>query len=126
MFDFMVFHFTSFSAYWVQWTASSDIIQVLGINKKRNKRELRTFVLQFQFLAFYPLSAIWLEVLVQKLHSLPSPIFLAWSSEISRPENKGLAAALNLIEEAKKEIDSNSKGGPISYADLIQLAGCAS
>ncbi|CAN6542792.1 unnamed protein product [Malus baccata var. baccata] len=47
---------------------------------------------------------------------------IRFSSEISRPENKGLAAALNLIEEAKKEIDSNSKGGPISYADLIQLA----
>ncbi|KAG9137121.1 hypothetical protein Leryth_011949 [Lithospermum erythrorhizon] len=44
------------------------------------------------------------------------------SAEISRPENKGLAAALSLVEEAKKEIDSYSKGGPISYADLIQLA----
>ncbi|XP_042056428.1 thylakoid lumenal 29 kDa protein, chloroplastic-like [Salvia splendens] len=43
------------------------------------------------------------------------------SSEISRPENKNLAAALSLLEEAKKEIDSDSKGGPISYADLIQL-----
>lgn len=49
--------------------------------------------------------------------------FLAWSSELSRPENKGLSAALNLLEEAKKEIDSYSKGGPISYADLIQYAG---
>ncbi|GAV88034.1 hypothetical protein CFOL_v3_31458, partial [Cephalotus follicularis] len=27
---------------------------------------------------------------------------------------------LNLIKEAKKEIDSYSKGGPISFADLIQ------
>lgn len=42
---------------------------------------------------------------------------------MSRPENKGLGPALNLLEEAKKEIDSNSKGGPISYADLIQYAG---
>lgn len=50
-------------------------------------------------------------------------VFLAWSSEISRPENKGLAAALSLVEEAKKEIDSYSKGGPMSYADLIQYAG---
>nr|GEZ21894.1 thylakoid lumenal 29 kDa protein, chloroplastic [Tanacetum cinerariifolium] len=40
-----------------------------------------------------------------------------------RPENKGLSAALSLVEEAKKEIDSYSKGGPISYSDLIQLAG---
>ncbi|KAL2893716.1 Thylakoid lumenal 29 kDa protein chloroplastic [Bienertia sinuspersici] len=44
------------------------------------------------------------------------------SSEINRPENKGLSAALNLLEEAKKEIDSNSKGGPIAFADLIQYA----
>lgn len=43
------------------------------------------------------------------------------SSEISRPENSGLSAALNLLTEAKKEIDSNSKGGPISFADLIQF-----
>lgn len=47
------------------------------------------------------------------------------SSEISRPENRGLSAALNLIEVAKKEIDSYSKGGPISYADLIQYAAQA-
>lgn len=32
---------------------------------------------------------------------------------------------MNLLEEAKKEIDSYSKGGPISYADLIQYAGYA-
>ena len=42
---------------------------------------------------------------------------------MSRPENKGLSAALNLIEEAKEEIDSYSKGGPISFADLIPFAG---
>ncbi|GAB2279445.1 hypothetical protein Dimus_014085 [Dionaea muscipula] len=36
-------------------------------------------------------------------------------------ENKGLSAAFNLLEAAKKEIDSYSKGGPIAYADLIQL-----
>ncbi|CAH8375868.1 unnamed protein product [Eruca vesicaria subsp. sativa] len=47
------------------------------------------------------------------------------SSEISRAENAGLSDGLALIEEAKKEIDSFSKGGPISYADLIQLAGQA-
>ncbi|KAG8377314.1 hypothetical protein BUALT_Bualt08G0020400 [Buddleja alternifolia] len=47
---------------------------------------------------------------------------IRFSSEISRPENKTLAAALSLLEEAKKEIDSYSKGGPISYADLIQYA----
>ncbi|KAK7301170.1 hypothetical protein RJT34_12031 [Clitoria ternatea] len=47
---------------------------------------------------------------------------IRFSSEISRPENKGLSGALKLLEEAKKEIDSYSKGGPISYADLIQYA----
>ncbi|KAK9270603.1 hypothetical protein L1049_026185 [Liquidambar formosana] len=47
---------------------------------------------------------------------------IRFSSEISRPENKGLSAALSLLDEAKKEIDLYSKGGPISYADLIQCA----
>ncbi|KDP41418.1 hypothetical protein JCGZ_15825 [Jatropha curcas] len=47
---------------------------------------------------------------------------IRFSSEISRPENEGLSAALNLLEEVKKEIDSYSKGGPISFADLIQYA----
>ncbi|PON46773.1 Ascorbate peroxidase [Parasponia andersonii] len=47
---------------------------------------------------------------------------IRFGSEISRPENKGLAAALSLLEEAKKEIDFYSKGGPISFADLIQSA----
>ncbi|KAG8043367.1 hypothetical protein GUJ93_ZPchr0458g22791 [Zizania palustris] len=44
------------------------------------------------------------------------------SAEISRPENSGLSAAVDLLIEAKKEIDSYSKGGPISFADLIQFA----
>ncbi|KAF0892309.1 hypothetical protein E2562_014870 [Oryza meyeriana var. granulata] len=39
-----------------------------------------------------------------------------------RPENSGLSSALDLLVEAKKEIDSYSKGGPISFADLIQFA----
>ncbi|KAL2520707.1 Thylakoid lumenal 29 kDa protein [Forsythia ovata] len=47
---------------------------------------------------------------------------IRFSSEISRPENKGLATALSLLDEVKKEIDSYSKGGPISHADLIQYA----
>ncbi|KAL9254505.1 Thylakoid lumenal 29 kDa protein, chloroplastic-like protein [Drosera capensis] len=47
---------------------------------------------------------------------------IRFSSEIERPENKGLSAALSFIETAKKEIDSYSKGGPIGFADLIQLA----
>lgn len=42
---------------------------------------------------------------------------------MSRPENRGLSPALDLLVEAKKEIDSKSKGGPISFADLIQFAG---
>ena len=44
------------------------------------------------------------------------------SAEISRPENSGLSAAVDLLVEAKKEIDSYSKGGPIAFADLIQFA----
>ncbi|XP_073285834.1 thylakoid lumenal 29 kDa protein, chloroplastic [Primulina huaijiensis] len=44
------------------------------------------------------------------------------SSEINRPENKGLSGALNLLEEVKKEVDSYSKAGPIAYADLIHFA----
>ncbi|GMH00178.1 hypothetical protein Nepgr_002017 [Nepenthes gracilis] len=47
---------------------------------------------------------------------------IRFSSEINRPENKGLSAALNLLEETKKEIDSYSKGGPIAFADLIEYA----
>ncbi|KAL3637154.1 Thylakoid lumenal 29 kDa protein, chloroplastic [Castilleja foliolosa] len=47
---------------------------------------------------------------------------IRFSSEISRPENKKLAAALSFLEDAKKEIDSVSLGGPISYADLIHFA----
>ncbi|KAG5632328.1 hypothetical protein H5410_004045 [Solanum commersonii] len=48
---------------------------------------------------------------------------LRWVKEIKRPENKGIASALNLLEESKKVIDSNFKGGPISYADLYQFTG---
>ncbi|XP_020685501.1 thylakoid lumenal 29 kDa protein, chloroplastic [Dendrobium catenatum] len=47
------------------------------------------------------------------------------SQEISRPENTGLTSALDLIVKAKEEIDSYSKGGPISYSDLIQFAAQA-
>lgn len=47
------------------------------------------------------------------------------SAEISRPENSGLSAALNLLTEAKREIDSYSKGGPIAFADLIQYGAQA-
>nr|XP_010933064.1 thylakoid lumenal 29 kDa protein, chloroplastic isoform X1 [Elaeis guineensis] len=50
---------------------------------------------------------------------------ISLSPEISRPENSGLSAALNLLVEAKRDIDSYSKGGPISFADLIQFAAQA-
>ncbi|KAL4199348.1 hypothetical protein AMTRI_Chr03g144500 [Amborella trichopoda] len=50
---------------------------------------------------------------------------IRFSSEINRAENSGLQSALNLLEQAKKEIDSNSKGGPISFSDLIQYAAQA-
>lgn len=44
------------------------------------------------------------------------------SPEITRPENTGLSSALDLLAKAKEKIDFFSKGGPVSYADLIQLA----
>ncbi|XVF39568.1 hypothetical protein PTKIN_Ptkin01aG0044200 [Pterospermum kingtungense] len=47
---------------------------------------------------------------------------ICFSSELSRPENKGLSGAVRLLDDVKNEIDSYSKGGPISYADLIQFA----
>ncbi|KAF3795092.1 Thylakoid lumenal protein [Nymphaea thermarum] len=47
------------------------------------------------------------------------------SLELNRPENKGLSDALSLLEKAKLKIDSDSRGGPIAYADLIQFAAQA-
>ncbi|KAJ7528906.1 hypothetical protein O6H91_15G081000 [Diphasiastrum complanatum] len=48
---------------------------------------------------------------------------IRFSSELQRPENQGLQAAVKLLEDVKKKIDSESKGGPLSWADLTQLAG---
>ncbi|KAL3685620.1 hypothetical protein R1sor_003642 [Riccia sorocarpa] len=44
--------------------------------------------------------------------------------ELDRPENRGLKEAVTLLEGVKKEVDAEfvSKGGPISWADLIHLA----
>ncbi|CAM8973153.1 unnamed protein product [Rhodiola kirilowii] len=47
---------------------------------------------------------------------------IRFSSEISRPENKPLAPALRLLDQVKDQIDEVSLGGPITYADLIQLS----
>uniref|UniRef100_A0A7N1A3R2 Plant heme peroxidase family profile domain-containing protein n=1 Tax=Kalanchoe fedtschenkoi TaxID=63787 RepID=A0A7N1A3R2_KALFE len=47
---------------------------------------------------------------------------IRFSSEISRPENKALAPALQLLDQVKDQIDQISLGGPITYADLIQLS----
>ncbi|KMZ62361.1 ascorbate peroxidase 4 [Zostera marina] len=47
---------------------------------------------------------------------------IRFSSELSRPENSGLSDALAILEKSKQEIDMYSKGGPLSYSDLIQLA----
>ncbi|KAG6547049.1 hypothetical protein Mapa_011666 [Marchantia paleacea] len=41
--------------------------------------------------------------------------------ELERPENRGLEAAVALLASVKKDIDAESKGGPIFWADLIQL-----
>eukprot|EP00250_Pteridium_aquilinum_P028133 c36637_g1_i1 orf=100-1164(+) len=45
------------------------------------------------------------------------------SSELNRPENKGLVVAVQALEALKKDIDATSQGGPIAMADLIQIAG---
>jgi hypothetical protein len=45
------------------------------------------------------------------------------SDELSRPENKGLQNAVNFLETVKAQVDSETKGGPISWADLIQFGG---
>ncbi|KVH98547.1 heme peroxidase [Cynara cardunculus var. scolymus] len=44
------------------------------------------------------------------------------TSEISRPENKGLSAALSLVEDAKKEIDSYSKAQSALKATFLASA----
>ncbi|CAI5526361.1 unnamed protein product [Closterium sp. Naga37s-1] len=50
---------------------------------------------------------------------------IRFSEELSRPENKGLKAALQLLEGVKARVDKDAKGGPISYADLIQFGAQA-
>ncbi|KAG0571136.1 hypothetical protein M758_6G204500 [Ceratodon purpureus] len=44
--------------------------------------------------------------------------------ELNRPENKGLEKAISFLEPIKQSIDEAAvtKGGPISWADLIQIA----
>ena len=49
--------------------------------------------------------------------------FMLYSSELDRPENKGLATAIQFLETLKKDIDADAKGGPITWADLFQLSG---
>lgn len=48
---------------------------------------------------------------------------IRFSSELNRSENKDLAVAVQFLESLKKDIDAESKGGPISWADLVQFAG---
>lgn len=52
---------------------------------------------------------------------------IRFSAELSRPENKGLQAALELLEGVKGEVDAGAgeKGGAITYADLIQFGAAA-
>lgn len=51
--------------------------------------------------------------------------FLKCSLELSRPENKGLEKAISFLENIKKSIDEAAveKGGAITWADLVQIAG---
>ncbi|KAI5058066.1 hypothetical protein GOP47_0026236 [Adiantum capillus-veneris] len=46
-----------------------------------------------------------------------------FSAELNRPENKDLAGVVQMLEILKKDIDSASPGGPITWADLVQIAG---
>jgi catalase (peroxidase I) len=50
---------------------------------------------------------------------------LKCSAELSRPENAGLEKAISFLENIKKSTDEAAidKGGPISWADLIHIAG---
>lgn len=50
---------------------------------------------------------------------------IRFAEELGRPENAGLDAAVTFLEGVKAEIDDGAKGGPISYADLIQLGAQA-
>ena len=45
------------------------------------------------------------------------------SAELTRPENQGLEKAISFLEDLKKRTDEGAKGGPISWADLIHVAG---
>ncbi|KAH7429563.1 hypothetical protein KP509_09G055900 [Ceratopteris richardii] len=47
---------------------------------------------------------------------------ISFSSELNRQENKDLVEAIQTLETLKKDIDADSKGGPITWADLIQIA----
>lgn len=48
-----------------------------------------------------------------------------FGEELERPENKGLEKAVKLLESVKADIDEGAKGGPISWADIIQFGGQA-
>ncbi|XVE60528.1 hypothetical protein DITRI_Ditri05aG0136100 [Diplodiscus trichospermus] len=114
------------SGSWVEMASAADLIQ------RRQRSEFLSNIKE-------TLS----KALTENLYLIPSVLTLAlndaitydkatksggpngsirFSSELRRPENKGLSDAMSLLDEAKKEIDSYSKGGPISYADLIQFA----
>lgn len=45
------------------------------------------------------------------------------SAELTRPENQGLEKAISFLGDLKKRTDEGAKGGPISWADLIHVAG---
>ena len=45
------------------------------------------------------------------------------SEELKRPENKGLEKAIELLRGVKEDIDTDAKGGPLGWADLIHFGG---
>ena len=51
--------------------------------------------------------------------------FVKCSAELNRPENAGLGKAISFLENIKQSTNEAAvtKGGPISWADLIHIAG---
>ncbi|KAE8719553.1 Thylakoid lumenal 29 kDa protein [Hibiscus syriacus] len=99
---------------WVEMASAADLIQ---------RRQRSEFLCKFPI---YTLVQFHLETAMGNPDIVPSLLTLALNDavtcdKVSRPENKGLSAAVSLLDETK-EIDSYSKGGPISYSDLIQYA----
>ncbi|MCO5610822.1 hypothetical protein L7F22_065064 [Adiantum nelumboides] len=112
---------------WTQTARAADLTQRIQRSKLlgRIQERLRMFVMENQNLIPSLLQlALNDAATYDKASKSGGPngsIYL--SAELNRAENKGLAGTVQLLELLKKEIDSSSQGGPITWADLIQIAG---